>query len=121
MLTLKRTFVGMLAITLLGLLVAPYHAAAQTGTRAYQVSITNINNSMQGLSPLMVATHPPSVHAWQLGQLASKGQELLAEEGIPDVLATEIKGSATDVATTHAHLLPGDTITVTVTAKPGDV
>ena len=46
---------------------------------------------------------------------------MLAEEGMPDLLATELQGGATSVATTHAHLLPGDTITVTVTAKQGDV
>src|SRR5689334_4334422 len=121
MLQRTRIIAGMLALTLLGLLVAPHQAAAQTGTKTYQVTITNITNSMQGLSPLMIATHPASVHAWQMGQLASKELELLAEEGMPDMLAAELKGVATDVETTHAHLLPGDVITVTVKANDGDV
>lgn len=117
----KRLVVGMLALTLPALLLGFHPAAAQAGTKIYEVTVTNINNSMQGLSPLMLATHPAGVHAWQLGQLASKGTEMLAEEGMPDMLASEIKGSATDVQTTKAHLLPGDSITVMITAKPGDM
>jgi len=111
----------MLALTLPALLLGFHPAAAQAGTKTYEVTVTNINNGMQGLSPLMLATHPAGVHAWQMGQLASKGTELLAEEGMPDMLASEIKGSATDVQTTKAHLLPGDSITVMITAKPGDM
>jgi hypothetical protein len=37
------------------------------------------------------------------------------------MLASEWSDLATDVAATHAHLLPGDSITVRVTAKEGDV
>ena len=93
-----------------------------TPSRAtFDVTVTNINNSMQGLSPLVIATHPASVHAWQMGKLASKGLELLAREGMPDMLASELTGGATDVATTHAHLLPGDSITVRITGNQGDV
>jgi hypothetical protein len=119
----KRTLIGMLALTLLGLPAPPNAAAqaAQTGTKTYEVTITNITTSKQGLSPLVIATHPPSVHAWQVGQLASKGLELVAEEGMPDMLASELKGASTEVAVTHAHLLPGDSITVRVSAKQGDV
>src|SRR5205814_8629827 len=80
-----------------------------------------INSGKQGLSPLVIATHPASAHAWQMGQLASKGLELVAEEGMPDMLASELKGATTDVAVTHAHLLPGDSTTVRVTAKQGHV
>src|SRR5437867_4245428 len=92
MLNVKRKLIGMLALTLLGLPMAPCAAAAQaaqTGTKTYEVTVTNITTSKQGLSPLVIATHPASVHAWQVGQLASKGLELVAEEGMPDVLASE--------------------------------
>jgi LPXTG-motif cell wall-anchored protein len=94
---------------------------AAPGAASYDVTITNINSGMQGLSPLVLATHPASTHAWQMGQLASKGTELLAEEGMPDMLASEVKGAATDVQTTKAHLLPGDSITVRIRANPGDM
>src|SRR5438477_11315217 len=119
----KRLLIGTLALTLLGLPAVPRAAAqaAQTGNKTYEITVTNINTGKQGLSPLVIATHPASVHAWQLGHLASKGLELVAEEGMPDMLASELKGVATDVAVTHDHLLPGDSITVRITAKQGDV
>src|SRR5947209_9582094 len=116
MLSLKRILIGIFALTLLGAPATPRGVAAQAGTMTYDVTVTNINSGKQGLSPLVVATHPASVHAWQLGQLASKGLELLAREGMPTLLASELKGSATDMALTNAHLLPGDSITVRVTA-----
>ncbi|HUS14366.1 MAG TPA: spondin domain-containing protein, partial [Chloroflexia bacterium] len=96
-------------------------AAVPAGRTAYDVTVTNITNSMQGLSPLVIASHPASVHGWQMGQQATKGLELLAEEGMPDQLAAEWKAVATDVATTKAHLLPGDSIVVHITANAGDV
>jgi hypothetical protein len=118
---LKPILVVLLALSLPGLLAAPRAASAQAGNRTYEVTVTNINNSMQGLSPVILATHPAGSHAWQMGQQASKGTELLAEEGMPDMLASELQGVASDVQTTHAHLLPGDSITVRITAKPGDM
>jgi hypothetical protein len=121
MLNLKRSLVAMLALSMLGMLFAPYRAAAQAGTKTYEVTVTNITTSMQGLSPLVIATHPASAHAWQMGQMASPGLEKVAEDGMPDLLASELKGSATDVVTTGAHLLPGDSIKVMITAKDGDV
>jgi hypothetical protein len=121
MLNLKRLLIGMLAFTLLGMQTAPRSAAAQAGTRIYDVTITNITNSMQALSPPIIATHPASVHAWQMGQPASAGLEKVAEEGMSDVLASEIKGSSTDVVAAKAHLFPGDSITLRITAKDGDV
>ena len=119
---LKRATIAMLTLSLLGLLFAPYRAAAQTGTKTYEVTVTNITSSMQGLSPVVVATHPASVQGWQMGQPASAGLELLAEEGMTGVLAGEWRAAgATDVMTTGAHLFPGDGITVRVNANPGDV
>jgi hypothetical protein len=117
----RPILVVLLALTLPGWLAAPQRAAAQAGNKTYEVTVTNINSGMQGLSPLLLATHPAGSHAWQMGQMASKGTEMLAEEGMPDVLASELQGVATDIQTTHAHLLPGDSIKVKITAKPGDM
>jgi hypothetical protein len=119
--SLRRIMIGMLILPLLGLPAMPQAAAAQSGTRTYEVTVTNITNSKQGLSPLIIASHPPSVHAWQMGQTASAGLEKLAEEGMPDVLASEWQAIATDVQTTKAHLLPKDSIVLRITANEGDV
>jgi hypothetical protein len=118
---LRRTLVATLIIALPVVSLAPFRAAAQTGTKLYEITVTNITTSMQGLSPLVIATHPASVQTWQMGQMASKGLELLAEEGMTDMLASEWRAGATDVQTTKAHLLPGDSITVMVAANDGDV
>src|SRR3954463_13418502 len=108
----KIAATGMAGLLVSGLLAAPHAASAQgmAATKTYEVTITNINSGMQGLSPFVVATHPASAHAWQMGQQASDGLALLAREGMPDKLASELQGTATDVQTTHAHLLPGDSI-----------
>ena len=60
MIKLRHTLVGMLAITLLAMLIGPYHAAAQTGTKTYEVSITNITNSMRRSSPSL-GSHPSGI------------------------------------------------------------
>src|SRR5215203_5089886 len=94
---LKRNFAALLAVTLLATTFGPRATFAQAGTKTYEVTISNITDSKQALSPPIVATHPASVHAWQMGQPASPGLEKVAEEGMSDVLASEIKGSSTDV------------------------
>ena len=66
MLKIKRILIGLFALALLGLPAGPHSAAAQTGTRTYEVTVTNITNSKQGLSPLVIATHPSGAHAWQM-------------------------------------------------------
>lgn len=118
---LKSLVTGACALSLLGLLAAPFGVSAQAGMKTYEVTITNITTSKQGLSPALIATHPASARAWQMGQPASAGLELLAEEGKPDAWAAELRGGATDVVTTKAHLLPGDSITVMIKARDGDV
>ena len=113
---------GMVTLSMLGVAMAPVGASAQgAATKTYEVTITNITTSKQALSPPIIATHPASAHAWQMGQPASKGVELVAEEGMTDMLATELRPVATDVQAAKAHLLPGDSITLKITAKDGDV
>jgi hypothetical protein len=119
--TLKRTCIGLLALALLGLPAAPHSAAAQAGTMTYEVTITNITSGMQVLSPFILATHPASAHLWQMGQAASPGLELLAEEGMPSGLASEVQPAATDVVTTGSPLPPGQSVTLTIKAREGDV
>lgn len=126
---LKRTITSFLALSLLGAAAGPHLASAQSGTKTYEVTITNIANGMQAFSPPIIATHPTSIHAWQLGTPASPGIEKIAEDGMSDVLASELQGKATSIVASKAHLLPGnaalnipgDSITLTITANDGDV
>ena len=113
---------GLVTLSMLGVALAPVGASAQgMAMKTYEVTITNITTSKQALSPPIIATHPASAHAWQMGQPASKGVELVAEEGMTDMLAAEVKGVATDVQAAHAHLMPGDSITLKIMAHDGDV
>src|SRR5215216_6136962 len=106
---------GLVTLSMLGVAIAPVAASAQgVATKTYEVTITNITTSKQALSPPIIATHPASAHAWQMGQPASKGVELVAEEGMSDMLASELRPVATDVVASHAHLLPGDSITLRI-------
>ena len=113
---------GLVTLSMLGVAIAPVGVWAQgAALKTYEVTITNITTSKQALSPPIIATHPASAHAWQMGQPASKGVELVAEEGMTDMLAGELRPVATDVQAAKAHLLPGDSITLKVMAKDGDV
>lgn len=113
---------GLVTLSMLGVAIAPVGASAQgMSMKTYDVTITNITTSMQALSPPIIATHPSSAHAWQIGQPASKGAEVVAEEGMTDMLAAELRPVATDVQAAKAPLLPGDSITLRITAKDGDV
>src|SRR5438270_3091223 len=86
---------ALLMLTILGLALAPSGAAARAGANTYEVTITNLT-SKQVLSPPFLATHPASAHLWQVGQTASDGLRLVAEEGMNDKLAAEAQGIASD-------------------------
>src|SRR5687768_3740371 len=119
---LRNITTGLVTLSMLGVAIAPIGASAQSATmRTYEVTITNITTSKQALSPPIIATHPASARAWQMGQPASKGLEVVAEEGMTDMLAAELRPVSTDVQAAKAHLLPGDSITLKITAKDGDV
>lgn len=97
--------------------VAPMAVAPGT----YEVTVTNVTASKQALSPVVIATHPASVHAWQMGGMAAEGLELVAEDGKPDLFAADLEKVSTDVVADATHLMPGDYLTLRITAKDGDV
>lgn len=117
---LRMVATGMLALSMLGLAAGPASVSAQQEMKTYEVTITNLT-SMQALSPPIIATHPSSAHAWQMGQVASEGVRMVAEEGMNDQLAAELKGVATDVAMGSSPLMPGNSVTLMIKAHEGDV
>jgi len=118
-LRIAATGLGMLSM--LGVALAPIGASAQgMATNTYEVTITNLTTK-QVLSPPIIATHASSAHAWQVGQPASEGVRIVAEEGMNDKLAAELKGVATDVSIGTGPLMPGTSVTLMIKAHEGDV
>jgi hypothetical protein len=114
---------GLAALASFAALGAPaaHGAFAQTmASHTYQVTVTNLT-AKQVLSPPVLATHPASAHVWQMGQTASDGIKLVAEEGDGSVLVASLKGIATDVQMGAAPIMPGKSATFTIMAHDGDV
>lgn len=120
MFKLKMVATGMMALSMLGVAAGPAAISAQEEMKTYEVTITNLT-SMQALSPPIIATHSSSAHAWQMGQVASEGVKMMAEEGMNDQLAAELEGVATDVAMGSSPLMPGKSVTLMIKARQGDV
>lgn len=118
----KTTIVAcaLLALGALGALGAPYTASATAQGQMWEVTITNLT-AKQALSPPFIATHQPPAHAWQVGATASEGVRLVAEEGMNDMLAAELRGVATGMAMASGPLMPGNSVTLQVMSKDGDV
>ncbi|MBC7740564.1 MAG: spondin domain-containing protein [Bdellovibrionaceae bacterium] len=66
--------------------------ATNTEMAHYKVTITNLTMN-QGLSPAVLATHSPAYTMFKMGEPASPGVALIAEDGMTSKLAEEIKNS----------------------------
>lgn len=95
-------------------------ASAQAAMQTYEVTVTNLT-AKQVMSPPFLATHPASAHVWQMGQRASDGMRVVAEDGMNGPLAEMLKGLATDLSLATEPLMPGKSITLFVKARSGDV
>ncbi len=71
--------------------------------RRYRVTITNLTTG-QPLSPGVLATHTKEASLFSVGQAASAGVQDIAENGNPELAATELAGArgVFDVVTTGA-------------------
>jgi spondin N len=93
-----KQFVFALALSVV---VLPHLVLAGSLTATYRVTFTQAwSNKMHPpadfqahafSSPLIGGVHRDRVTYWIVGELASPGIELMAEEGIPDCLASEVK------------------------------
>jgi hypothetical protein len=93
-------------------------AQARAKGRVFEVKVTNITRG-QTFTPILVATHTPRIAFFTLGSRASDGLALLAEDGSPALLASELAstGEALDAQTIPGLLAPGATATVRVRAS----
>lgn len=91
----------------------------------YEVTITNITKASQ-FTPILAATHRPSIAYFELGEPASAGLALLAEDGNPGELAEELlatgkvidTANSADVLGSPPLLFAGQSVTLKLTAKP---
>jgi hypothetical protein len=92
---MSRVFtVSLLACaSLVSLAVGP--ASAQSDLR-YRVTVTNLTKG-QTFTPILLATHDPSIRVFAPGTQASPQIQVLAEEGATDMLATLLRSTPTTV------------------------
>lgn len=87
-------------------------------TMSYEVTLTNSTYN-QPLSPPALILHNSDYVPWTIGQTATNGLEVLAESGSPDDFLTEAS-NALDSTSGDDILLPGTSITLTLTADTED-
>lgn len=98
-----------------------YSSFAQADGRAnYEVTITNLTRA-QAFTPIVVASHRKGVRIFELGAEASTELSIIAEDGDPGPLseALEANRKVVDVANSSGLLMPGDSVTITVSAGRG--
>jgi archaellum component FlaF (FlaF/FlaG flagellin family) len=102
-----------------GLLLGSATAAAD-GSNAYEVTITNITHSIN-FTPILVASHRKGVSLYEPGTPASEELTAIAEGGDTAPLAAVLADDSrvADVQNSGGLLMPGQSITVTVSAKRG--
>ncbi len=81
--------------------------------RSYEVTITNITQG-QTFTPILLATHKPSITLFKLGEPADMALEMLAESGATGALTEKLEAADDDVGDIQsgdALLGPGESVT----------
>lgn len=91
-----------------------------SGAANYEVTITNLTRA-QVFTPILVASHRKGVEILQLGSVASEELSALAEGGdvAPLTAVLEAKPKVVSTANSGGLLMPGASVTVTVSARHG--
>lgn len=92
-------------------------------SQRYMVTVTNVTRG-QIFSPAFAVSHSDAASLFELGQPASAGLALIAEEGDASQLAAMMSANSevTDVRVdANGALMPGQTTTVIVSARPTDL
>ena len=104
-----------------------YSTAAQADGASYEVTITNLTRG-QTFTPILVASHRKGIKIFELGSEASAELSTIAEDGNPAALAAaieadhrsvDVQNAAPLLESTGGLLLPGHSVTVTVSARHG--
>ncbi len=118
-LVLAAIFVAAAAIWLAG--PGPSIAQSQADV-SYDVTIENLTDT-QPLTPPVVAAHSDQIDVFDVGQAASTELQQVAENGNADPLVALLNGSSAvlDVATGDAPIMPGESVTLGVSAPAGSL
>ncbi len=104
-------------------------SAFASGSKMYEVTITNITNSII-FTPIVVASHKKKLPIFELGESASDELATIAESGNPGPLTDLLESGGANVSNagpllspTHPNppglLFPGESVTVRVSAAHG--
>jgi len=92
-------------------------SVASAGDRVYDVTITNLTNSIN-FTPILVASTRRGVTIFETGSAASAGLTVIAESGDASVLAATLSADeAADVQNSGGLLGPGESVTVEIITK----
>jgi hypothetical protein len=95
-------------------------SALADGKATYDVTITNLTNSIS-FTPILVTSHRKPVSIFELGSLASDELSMLAEGGDVEPMTTLLNANSqvVDVQNSGGLLAPGASVSVRVSAKRG--
>ena len=115
-----KTMRNTLATAAIGGLLLSSTTALADGNTAYQVTITNITNSIN-FTPILVTSHRRGVSLYEPGSPASAELAAIAEGGDTAPLAAVLEADprVADVQNSGGLLEPGQSVTVTVSARRG--
>lgn len=104
----------------LSVLLLSTATASADGNTIYHVTITNVTHSIN-FTPILVASHRRGVSLYKPGSPASEELTAIAEGGDTAPLAAVLEGDprVVDVQNSGALLGPGESVTVSVSAKRG--
>lgn len=111
---IKKIFVFMLLIPLVSGSLISCRDSSGGVKKSFQISVTNLSYG-QPLSPLAIVMHKKSYQAWQVGETASMGLELLAEGGDnTEFLKDAYEHGVLHIASGEGVIVPGETASVDV-------
>jgi len=107
-------------ITLAGLGIASIGLATSASAADYRVMVTNLTSGIH-FTPLIIATHDPSVAMFQSGTKASSQLQAIAEGGDISGMASLLESIGAGVATGDGLVAPSAITEFTVSGNAGDV
>lgn len=107
-------------VTFLSILLFASATASASGNKSYHVTITNLTHAIS-FTPILVASHRRPVSIFELGTPASDDLSAIAEGGDTGPMTTTLNGNSQviDVQSSAGLLLPGQSVTVIVSAEHG--